>query len=158
MIEVRDAAPQDEPRWRALWAAYLRFYRAQIPDATTADTWRRILDPQSSLFCRTATLDGAVVGFAVCVLHEGTWSPDPVCYLEDLYVDEAARGAGVGRALIDDLAARGRRDGWRRLYWHTQTGNATARRLYDRFAQADDFVRYDLDFQRVVAAEPVGEQ
>jgi len=34
--------------------------------------------------------------------------------------------------------------GWSRLYWHTRAGNLAARRLYDAFVQADDFVRYRL--------------
>ncbi|HEY8263776.1 MAG TPA: GNAT family N-acetyltransferase, partial [Methyloceanibacter sp.] len=34
--------------------------------------------------------------------------------------------------------------GWSRLYWHTRESNVAARRLYDKFAKADDFVRYRL--------------
>jgi hypothetical protein len=42
-----------------------------------------------------------VIGFAMCVLHEGTWSTAPICYLEDLFVDAAERGAGpVRRSLM----------------------------------------------------------
>jgi len=84
------------------------------------------------------------VGFSTAVLHEGTWTTAPTCYLEDLFVDPALRGGGVGRALIQNLIDLGRSRGWSRLYWHTQAGNATARRLYDSFVQADDFVRYRL--------------
>lgn len=145
--ELRDARPDDEAAWRALWAGYLDFYRTELTEAVTADTWRRILDPASRLFCRLAVHDGQAVGFAVCVMHEGTWSPAPVCYLEDLFVAPAARGLGVGAALIQELVDRGRREGWRRLYWHTQGDNAAARRLYDRFAAADGFVRYDIDLR-----------
>jgi len=46
----------------------------------------------------------------------------------------------LGRALIDDLVARG----WARLYWHTRQSNDTARRLYDTYVDADAFVRYRL--------------
>ena len=35
-----------------------------------------------------------------------------------------------------------RAEGWARLYWMTRADNTRARRLYDRYAQADDFVRY----------------
>jgi hypothetical protein len=31
----------------------------------------------------------SVMGFAMCILHEGTWSTAPICYLEDLFVDAA---------------------------------------------------------------------
>ena len=66
------------------------------------------------------------------------------CYLEDLFVDPAARGHGIGEALIQDLIDIGRERGWSRLYWHTRASNEAARRLYDKFVHADDFVRYRL--------------
>lgn len=146
-IIVRDAADHDQADWRRLWAGYLAFYRVELAEETTAGVWRRVLDPTEPLFCRVAAMNGGVIGFAVCVIHAGTWSSAPACYLEDLFVDPAARGGGAGAALIQDLIDRGRRDGWRRLYWHTHADNRTARRLYDRFAVADGFVRYDIDLR-----------
>lgn len=143
-VTIRDAAPADEAAWRALWASYIRFYQAEVPDEVTAATWRRILDPEAPLFARLAERGGAVAGFCVCVLHPGTWTTAPVCYLEDLFVSAEARGAGLGKALIEDLIGLARTRGWSRLYWHTRADNHTARRLYDRFATADDFVRYRL--------------
>jgi ribosomal protein S18 acetylase RimI-like enzyme len=50
----------------------------------------------------------------------------------------------VGRALVQDLIDLGRARGWARLYWHTQANNERARRLYDKFVEADNFVRYRL--------------
>jgi len=38
----------------------------------------------------------------------------------------------------------GRDNGWSRVYWHTRQSNEAARRLYDKFAKADDFVRYRM--------------
>jgi hypothetical protein len=52
----------------------------------------------------------------------------------------------VGGALIEDLLALGKIHGWSGLYWHTDAGNTVARRLYDRFAKADGFVRYRIRF------------
>lgn len=143
-IATRDLAPADETLWRALWQGYLAFYDETLPEAVTAATWARILDPEAPLVGRLALAEGQAVGFSVSVLHAGTWTLAPVCYLEDLFVSGDARGRGVGRALIEDLVALARSRGWSRLYWHTREGNAPARRLYDRFAPADDFRRYRL--------------
>jgi GNAT superfamily N-acetyltransferase len=143
---IRDPAPSDETAWRRLWAGYVAFYEAEIADNVTAETWRRMLEPGSGFVARLADENGSIQGFTVSVLHPGTWSTAPVCYLEDLFVDPTVRGKGVGRALIDDLIAMAHAKGWSRLYWHTRASNATARRLYDRFVQADDFVRYRLIF------------
>jgi len=142
-MRVRDAVAADEAAWRRLWAGYLAFYRASVAEAVTARTWQRILDPAAPMFARLAETEDGVQGFAVAVLHEGTWTTAPICYLEDLFVHPAARGRGLGRALVADLAALGRARGWSRLYWHTEAANP-ARRLYDAFVAADDFVRYRM--------------
>jgi GNAT superfamily N-acetyltransferase len=147
-MTIRDPAAHDEADWRRLWAGYLAFYGEDLAESVTAATWRRILDPASPVFARLAQRDGTVVGMTVNVLHEGTWTAAPICYLEDLFVAPEARGAGLGRALIADLIELGKMRGWSRLYWHTQAGNAQARRLYDRFVAADDFCRYRLVLDR----------
>lgn len=144
-LTVRDLHADDEGAWRELWNGYNRFYETELPDAVTASTWRRLLDPHSAVIGRVAERDGQVAGFSHSVLHESTWRTAPVCYLEDLFVAPGARGGGIGRALIDDLVALGKRRGWSRLYWHTRADNAVARRLYDTFIAADGFVRYRME-------------
>ena len=141
-IVIRDTQAADEATWRRLWAGYCEFYRAVVPTDVTDATWRRILDPKSPIFGRMAEQDGVVVGFANCVMHQGTWAKHPICYLEDLFVDPNARCHGAGRLLLEDLVDLGKTRGWEYLYWHTQAGNATARRLYDTIAAVDDFVKY----------------
>jgi GNAT superfamily N-acetyltransferase len=141
---IRDPRPDDEAAWRQLWSGYVDFYEAEINDAVTAATWQRLFTPGSGMFGRIAEWDGAVAGFTVSVVHPGSWTLAPLCYLEDLFVEPAARGHGIGTALIQDLIALARERGWSRVYWHTRQGNATARLLYDRFAKADDFVRYRI--------------
>lgn len=141
---IRDPRPDDEAAWRRLWSGYVAFYAAEVPEDVTAGTWARILSPQSPVFARIAEWNGEVAAFAVSVVHEGTWTLKPICYLEDLFVAEDARGHGIGRALIEDVLALARDRGWSRLYWLTNVSNQTARRLYDGFAKADDFVRYRM--------------
>lgn len=95
------------------------------------------------MICRIAEIDGEVAGFSISVLHPGTWFAGPACYLEDLFVDPASRGRGLGRRLVQDLVDLGKEHGWANLYWHTRHSNP-ARKLYDEFIGADDFVRYRL--------------
>ncbi len=143
--EVRALRTGDRAGWEALWQGYLAFYGTALAPETTEATWRRLLDPASPMFARVAVdADGLLLGFAHALPHEGTWTTAPQCYLEDLFVAPEARGAGAGRALIDDLVALCRARGWSRLYWHTQAGNAAARRIYDDYARADDMLRYRI--------------
>ncbi len=147
MTVVRDPQISDEASWRRLWSGYNAFYEAEIPDSVTAATWERMLDPSSPIFGRLAVVQTAVVGFSVSILHEGTWTTEPICYLEDLFVDPNYRGRGLGRLLLQDLVDRAKMQGWSRLYWHTMATNP-ARQLYDKFATADAFVRYRLFFDK----------
>jgi GNAT superfamily N-acetyltransferase len=144
---IRNPSSEDEGAWKCLWAGYNEFYETNVPAAITQRTWERILDPASPMFARLAEEDGHVVGFAVCVLHEGTWTLDPICYLEDLFIEPNFRGRGAARRLIEDLIVQAREKNWSRVYWHTRTDNP-ARRLYDEFVKADDFVRYRLILDR----------
>jgi GNAT superfamily N-acetyltransferase len=142
---VRDPTASDEGPWRRLWSGYAAFYKSQIPAAVTTATWQRMLDPRSAIFGRVAVVDATVVGFSASILHDGTWTTAPICYLEDLFVDPEYRGHGFGRLLIQDLVDRAKSQGWSRLYWHTQAANP-ARHLYDEYVAADDFVRYRVIF------------
>lgn len=141
VIEIREPDRQDKAQWLSLWQGYTRFYGSPQPAEVTEHTWQRMLAAASPMLGRFAVVDGNVVGFAICILHEGTWVKTPICYLEDLFVAPQMRGQGIARTLIQALQTEGKEKGWSRLYWHTRTDNP-ARRLYDEFTPADDYVRY----------------
>lgn len=145
-MSVRPVEFADRPVWNRLWNAYCAFYKVAVPERVTETLWGRIMDPSSPVNGLLAVAaDGQIVGLCHYVLHPHTWSADLLCYLEDLYTDEAARGRGAGRALITHLEAMGRTAGWNRVYWHTEGTNSTARLLYDRVTGgADGFVRYTI--------------
>lgn len=141
---MRSPAAADLQEWRRLWDGYLRFYGADVSTEVTARTWKRLLDDTSSLVGRVAQSDGGLAGFTVSVLHYSTWTERPILYLEDLFVDPVRRKTGLGRALVQDAVGEARTRGCSTIYWHTRADNAAARRLYDRFTPADDFVRYRM--------------
>jgi len=140
---IRDVNADDEAAWRLLWDGYNAFYETSVAPEITSRTWQRMLDPGSPLLARLVEVEGQPAGFSISVLHEGTWVGGTVCYLEDLFVDPAYRGRGLGRMLIQDLIDCGRTQNWSTVYWMTRRDNP-ARRLYDEFVEADDFVRYRL--------------
>ena len=141
---IRDAEPGDGAAWQGLWAQYLAFYEVTLTPDVTAATWARLMDPASPVKMRLALVEGEAVGFAIHLHHPSTWVLGEDCYLEDLFLAPAARGQGIGRALIDDLIALARARGWHRLYWHTDEDNATARKLYDSYVKTDGHVRYRM--------------
>jgi GNAT superfamily N-acetyltransferase len=141
-LVIRKAAAADEKRWRELWAGYVKFYRAVVPEVVTVNTWKCILDPAAGLHSLVAEKDGKLIGLCNYLFHASTWSTQPVCYLEDLYVDPAARGEGAARELIRACEAEANAAGASRIYWMTQEYNGAARSLYDTITQRSSFVVY----------------
>ena len=69
----------------------------------------------------------------VCQLRYrwSVWTDAVDCWLEDLFVRDEARGAGLGRALVDAAFERARARGCRRIELDTNADNAAALRLYE---------------------------
>ena len=141
---IRAATPLDESDFRRLWQGFCDVYDMTLPPEVTSFTWARLMDPANPMTLRLACLDGTPQGFAIHQHHPSTWVMGDDGYLEDLFVAPEARGQGLGRALIEDLIAIGRQNGWRRLYWLTEITNATARHLYDQFCDNDGHIRYRM--------------
>ena len=135
--------PTDIWQWLPLWKSYQTFYRVDIPESITQLTWKRFFHPAEPMFCAVAKQEGRIVGFVHYLFHRSTWAESDYCYLEDLFVDPQLRGRGIARQLMQALRAEAKEQGWSRLYWHTRTDNP-ARRLYDEFTPADDYVRYRI--------------
>ncbi len=146
MIEVRELRENDHDDWRRLWEGYNTFYgrsgETALPEDVVRTTWRRILDPAVPVHGVAGFLEGRMVAIAHYLFHPSTTDLAPVCYLQDLFTAEAARGRGAGRALIEEVARRARAAGSTRLYWHTHESNVTAQALYDQLAERPGFTLY----------------
>lgn len=143
-MAVRALRAGDEVQWRRLWAGYLAFYgSSDLSEAITASTFKRLLE-EPKLFAFVAERDDALIGFVHAVTHPATWALNDYCYLEDLFVDDAIRSAGAGRALIEAVYDEARGRGCAQVYWLTQETNAKARILYDKLASHTGFVHYRL--------------
>ncbi|KFD17234.1 acetyltransferase [Tatumella ptyseos ATCC 33301] len=142
-VRVREVQAEDHEAWMTLWKQYLAFAGSDLDMSVTLSTWERALSSDSPLMCRVAETDKKIIGFAIFVLHEGAWYTQPLCYLEDLFVDETMRGLGAGKALIEAIRDEAKEKSWAKVYWITR-GSNPARKLYDRLANLEDFVRYSI--------------
>jgi GNAT superfamily N-acetyltransferase len=141
-IIVRPLRPDERAQWEPLWKGYQAFYRADIPDETSAVTWARFHDPAEPMGVLGGFVDGKLCGIVHYVLHRSCWTVGDYCYLQDLFVAEEARNLGLGRALIAAVEAKARASGASRVHWLTQESNATARALYDKLAERSGFIQY----------------
>ena len=141
-LEITPLTPADRPRWTELWRAYLAFYETILPAEIYDHTWSRIMADES-IHAFSARTGAGLVGITHFIYHAHGWTLQHACYLQDLFVDPAARGQGAGRALIEAVAQKARQHGADRLYWLTQSDNTAARALYDRLAITRGFIKYD---------------
>lgn len=129
-----------------LIAAYQRFYEVeQIDDERNRAFFSRFLAPSDDGMLLGAWREDELVGYACLYWHFTSLVPAETVLMNDLYVDDAARGQGVGRALIEASAAVARDRGAHHLEWATAPDNTTAQRLYDSTgAQRSEWVEYEL--------------
>lgn len=142
-LTVRPLVDGDRSAWFKLWQEYLTFYDTQLGDDISQLTWQRLLDSSEPMYVLGAFDEQQnLLGIVHTVYHRGTWSRSDHCYLEDLFTAPAARGNGVGRALIEGVYQQAKEKGVDRVYWHTHETNATAQTLYDTLAEKPGFIQY----------------
>lgn len=143
-VVVRPVEERDAAAWRRLFRDYGVFYATEFDDAQLDHVWGLLLDPAGRVDALVAELDGAVVGIAHYRAHPDTFSTGTDWYLDDLFTDPDARGAGVGTALIDRLTELARAAGPGTLRWITAADNERAQRVYDRVATRTTWVTYEV--------------
>ncbi|PRY57021.1 L-amino acid N-acyltransferase YncA [Knoellia remsis] len=119
-MTIREATPDDVPAILRL-VRELAIYEKE-PDAVqaTEEHFRMALFPVSgtpTTFAHVAEVDGEVVGMAIWYLTFSTWTGVNGIWLEDLFVEPAHRGSGLGRELLATLARTCVERGYQRLEW-----------------------------------------
>lgn len=142
-LTIRPIVATDEQQWRSLWGAYLAFYETDLPEATYADTFRRLIAGDAGMFGKLAHLGGSAVGLVHYLTHANFWKPGQTCYLQDLFTTPAARGNGVARALMQAVFAAAEQGGVPDVYWLTAETNYAGRMLYDIIGVKTPFIVYE---------------
>lgn len=128
---VRTARPGDVPDVLALVRELATYEREPDAVETTEQMLHDALfGPSPVASCHVAVLDGQVVGMALWYVTFSTWKGVPGLWLEDLFVRESARGTGLGRALLQTLAAVCVDRGYARFEWWVLDWNAPAIGFY----------------------------
>ncbi len=126
------------PATRADVGMILAFIRAlavyeREPDAVSAtedDLLRHGFGEQPYFECLIAEQNGDPAGFALYFYDYSTWLGRPGLYLEDLFVHPEFRGAGIGKALLERVAAIAIEKGCARLKWEVLDWNTPAIDFY----------------------------
>ena len=141
-IVIRPVGADERAAWEPLWNGYLTFYKATLADSASDVAWMRFHDSAEPMHLLGAYVNGKLTGIVQYLFHRSTWTPGDYCYLQDLFVDDSARGLGIGRALIEAVYTEAKAKGASRVHWLTKTDNAQARLLYDQVADNSGFMQY----------------
>lgn len=118
---------------------------AAVSAAQTRLARDRFHDGCEPMRCLPAEPEVALLGFAQAIPHRQAARRGPIRRLQDLFAAPAARGQGVGRALIEAVYALAREPGGARAYRQTRERKAAARRLCDRIARRSGFIVHRHD-------------
>lgn len=130
---LRAAAPTDVPAIVGLIRELAEFEKLShlvviVPEALH----RHLFGDKPVVECVVAeAADGALVAFALFFTNYSTFLGKPGLYLEDLYVQPAHRGAGIGRALLEHLGALAVERDCGRFEWAVLDWNENAIRFYE---------------------------
>jgi len=126
--------------------AYQRFYEVDdIDPQRNREFFSRFIGSDREGWLLAAWLDGRAVGFGCYYRFLSSLEAVSTVLMNDLFVLEEARGAGIGRALIEAGADLAREAGAAWLEWNTAPDNHTAQALYDSTgAEKSTWINYEL--------------
>jgi len=130
-ITIRPAAPADIPLILCFVRELAEYeHEPNAVVATEELISAALFDEGHVAHALIASLDDKPAGFALYFFNFSTWLGRPGLYLEDLYVTPAARRAGVGRALLTQLAQIAVKKNCGRMEWAVLDWNEPAIRFY----------------------------
>jgi GNAT superfamily N-acetyltransferase len=145
-MRVVPVAPEHRADWDHLFAGYAAFYKVAQTDEMRERVWAWLFDPDHEAECLVAVdASGRAIGLAHFQPFTRPLGANTVCFLNDLFVDPAARGSGAAEALIETICEVGRTRGWGAIRWLTAEDNYRARAFYDRIGRKTPFIAYQID-------------
>ena len=152
-IEVRPVRDGDFFAWLDLYAKYAEFYETELTDQKALVLWSWLTDPDHEESGYVAVDGDRIVGLANVREFARPLEGDRGLFLDDLFVAEDARGAGVGGLLIQTMRELAEQRGLGVVQWITAQDNATAQKLYDGVADRTGWVTYEIDLVSARAGE-----
>ena len=140
---IRTLNSKDYFKWYMLCFNYLSFYESELKDAVFEATFIKLISkdhPNQRAF--VSEVNGTLTGLVHFITHPHNWKGEDVVLLQDLYTELPMRGQGIGRSLIEAVYKFADENGTPSVHWLTQDHNHVARRVYDRIASLNPFIKY----------------
>ncbi len=131
MLSIRAATVNDVALLKNLICEFAEYERERrLVMITEADLVRDGFGPEPKFRAMIAEWDGQAAGYALFFGFYSTWEGRPGLFLEDLFVRQAFRGKGIGKALLAKVAGIARRENCYGVRWEVLDWNQPAIDLY----------------------------
>ena len=128
---IRDAVAGETPVIMEMIRNLARYEKLEHEVVATTEMLKAALfGPTPKVFALICEVDGQAAGFALCFYSFSTFLGRSGIYLEDLYVEPAYRGRGIGKAMFRHLARRALAENCGRIEWNVLNWNAPAIGFY----------------------------
>jgi ribosomal protein S18 acetylase RimI-like enzyme len=152
-VSVREARRADGPAILALERELADFERLEGPSEAEGTKLLSWIFDEERFHVLVAERGAEVVGIAIYFFFPTSFRARPGLYLEDIVVSNAARGEGVGRALMAELARAAESRDCGRMEWAVLDWNERALDFYRRLGarQHREWLRYSLEAPEIRA-------
>lgn len=145
LVHVRRATPDDANRLLPLCAAHAAYERAPVPSASSEHLRWALQGAQPRLLAWVVEVKDEILGYLSGSVAYCTWTSTPYFLMDCLFVMEAYRSLGLGKALMQEMCTHAIEIGCQRVEWLTPTWNELAIRFYEAGgATPQDRVRFRL--------------
>ena len=129
---IRNAKKEDMQQVLSLIKELAHFEKEPDAVEVTQDDLEKDGFGKTPLFhCFVAEVNSKIEGIALVYKRYSTWKGKAL-HLEDLIVSEAARGLGLGSALLDEVVKYGHNLGVKRINWEVLNWNEPAIVFYEK--------------------------
>jgi len=144
---IRDCHPEDISILVDLCQKHAEYESASFNPVGKEEKLKSALfGERPKLFCLIAEVGGTIVGYATYTFDFSTWDAATFMYMDCLYLEEDARGFGIGEALIEKLKQIAKDKNCINIQWQTPEFNKRAIKFYRRIGGiGKDKVRFFMD-------------
>lgn len=129
---IRKAEFEDMPKVLELINQLAHFEKEpEAVEVTVHDLQKDGFGTQPVFFCFVAEINAEIEGVALGYNRYSTWKGKTI-HLEDLIVNQAMRGTGLGTALLDEVIKYGHNLGVKRITWEVLNWNEPAIKFYNQ--------------------------